>query len=133
MSEAELAQSAVAFINLAYTSSQWWLTVTTALIVATYFAAKQIPPWLFALVISLYALTAISVIFEVSEYTQASYSYGARLLDLQLAQHVLGVDGEPPLIIRMINGYLNYAIFAIGSFCAAAFSFRHWKKTRFTG
>src|ERR1700754_656862 len=80
MTEADLSQISSSWAALAYTSSQWWLTITTALVVATYLAAKHIPRWLMALIALLYILTAISVIFEVSNYGQISYDYGMRMM-----------------------------------------------------
>ena len=130
MKEIDLIQAAVSWINLAYTASQWWLTVTTALVIATFFAAKHIPAWFFAIIALLYTLTSVSVVFEVSEYSELAYSYGVRLTELRVAGHALGAAAEPSAVLRHMNAFLNYSIFVIGSFCAVAFSFVHWRKAR---
>ncbi len=130
MKEADLIQAAVSWINLAYTASQWWLTVTTALVVATYLAAKHIPAWLFALVVFLYVVTAVSVLFEFKEYGDLAYSYGVRLTQLRLANHDLGSNAEPNAIWRLINAWALYVIIAVGTIVAIAFSFIHWRKAR---
>jgi uncharacterized RDD family membrane protein YckC len=132
MTEIDLSQAVTSWAALAYTSSQWWLTVTTALVIATYLAARHIPAWLFALVALLYVLTAISVIFEVSEYSQLSYSYSMRLTDLRVANHEIGAVSEPSALSRYLNNFLNLSIFAVGSLGALAFSFIHWRKARTT-
>lgn len=130
MTEVDLSQISTSWAALAYTSSQWWLTVTTALIVATYLAAKHIPRWMLALIALLYILTAISVIFEVSEYSELAYSYGVRMTELRIAHHEIGAGGEPNALWRYLNNALNLSIFAIGSLGALAFSFIHWRKVR---
>jgi hypothetical protein len=130
MKEVDLVQATVSWLNLAYTTSQWWITVTTALIVVTYFAAKHIPAWLFAVVVLLYLVTAVSVLFEFSEYSELSYSYGIRMTEMRIANHVPGADAEPSAILRHINGVANYVIIVAGTFLAVAFSFIHWRKTR---
>jgi len=130
MTEIDLNQAITSWGSLAYTSSQWWLTVTTALLVATYLAAKHIPTWLFALIALLYALTAISVIFEVSIYSELSYDYGVRLTELRIANHEIGADAQPAELWRHFDLFLNYAIFAVGSLGALSFSLVHWRKAR---
>jgi hypothetical protein len=130
MTEADLSQISTSWAALAYTSSQWWLTVTTALIVATYLAARHIPRWLMVLIALLYIFTALSVIFEVSEYSELSYSYGMRMTELRVAHHEIGAVGEPSALWKYLNNALNLSIFAIGSLGALAFSFIHWRKER---
>jgi hypothetical protein len=130
MTEIDLNQAITSWGSLAYTSSQWWLTVTTALVVATYLAAKHIPAWLFALIALLYALTALSVIFEVSIYSELSYGYGVRLMELRISNHEIGAEAQPGALWRHFNLFLNYAIFAVGSLGALSFSFVHWRKAR---
>ena len=130
MTEADLSQISSSWAALAYTSSQWWLTITTALVVATYLAAKHIPRWLMALIAVLYILTAISVIFEVSMYTELSSSYGDRMMQLRFAHHDVSAASEPSGLWKFLNNMLNLSIFAIGSTAALVFSFVHWRKER---
>ncbi len=130
MTEIDLNQAITSWGSLAYTSSQWWLTVTTALVVATYLAARHIPAWLFALIALLYVLTALSVIFEVSTYSELSYDYGVRLTELRSANHAFGAGSAPDAFWRHFNNFLNDTIFALGSLGAIAFSFVHWRKAR---
>ena len=130
MTEADLNQAAFNWITLAYTTSQWWLALTTALIVATYFAARHIPPWFFAIIMLLYLLESASVVFEVTAYIQRAYIYGLQLDDLRIAAHALGANAEPSAYFKHNNGLLNESIFVIGSFCAIAFSFLHWRHER---
>src|SRR5690242_15784137 len=87
MKEIDFIQAVAAWINLSYAAGQWWITVTTALLVATYFAARHIPPWFFALILLLYVLTAFSVVSEFAQYTGLSRDYGARLAELRAANH----------------------------------------------
>ena len=130
MTEADLNQAITSWGSLAYTSSQWWLAVTTALVVATYLAAKHIPVWLFALIAALYVLTAAAVIFEVSTYSELSYDYGVRLAELRSANHEFGAGSLPDAFWRHFNNFLVDAIFVLGSLGAIAFSFIHWRKAR---
>ena len=130
MTETDLNQAITAGGSLAYTSSQWWLTVTTALVVATYLAAKHIPAWLFGLIALLYVLTAMSVIFEVSTYSELSYDYGVRLIELRSANHEFGATAMPGAFWRHFNNFIVDAIFVLGSVGAIAFSFIHWRNAR---
>ncbi len=41
MTEIDPSLAVSSRVALAYTSSQWWLTVTTALVIATYLAARH--------------------------------------------------------------------------------------------
>ncbi len=41
MKEIDYVQAVATWINLSYTAGQWWITLTTALLVATYFAARH--------------------------------------------------------------------------------------------
>ena len=130
MTEFELVQAVISWINISYTASQWWLTVTTALIVATYFAAKHIPPWFFAIIVLLYLLTAVSAIFEVTIYSSVSESYGRRLAELYTSGHAPHVLVEPGSVLGTINGIVTCAVFILGTFSASAFSFLHWRSAR---
>ena len=107
MKEIDLIQAMASWINLAYTAANWWITVTTALIVATYFAAKHIPAWFFALIVLLYLLTAISVVFEVSDYSVQAYSYGVRLAELRAASHIRLNQLQPGTVPGPINKYIK--------------------------
>lgn len=130
MTESELVQASISWISLSYTASQWWLTVTTALIVATYFAAKHIPPWFFAIIILLYAVTALSAIFEVTIYGAIAESYGKRLAESRTSGHAPRVEVEPGSVLGTINGMVNYAVFILGTFSATTYSFVHWRSAR---
>ncbi len=130
MTEADLNQAITSWGSLAFASSQWWLTVTTALVVATYLAAKHIPLWLFALIAALYVLTAVAVIFEVATYSELSYDYGVRLAELRSANHEFGAGNLPAAFWRHFDNFLVDAIFVLGSLGAIAFSFIHWRKAR---
>ena len=130
MTEIDLIQASASWINLAYTTGQWWITVTTALVVATYLAAKHIPAWLFGLIVVLYLITAISVIFEFKVYSDLAISYGVRLSQLRAVNHELASNLEPSPILRGINGAANYIIIALGTIGAMSFSFIHWRKAR---
>jgi hypothetical protein len=130
MKEIDLIQAMASWINLAYTAANWWITVTTALIVATYFAAKHIPAWFFALIVLLYLLTAISVVFEVSDYSVQAYSYGVRLAELRAASHIRLNQLEPGTVLGPINSFVNYAVFVLGSISAVAYSYIHWRRAR---
>ncbi len=130
MKEIDLVQAAIGWITLSYTAAQWWVTITTALLVATYLAAKHVPVWLFGLVAFLYVLTALSVLFEFKEYGDLAFSYGIQLTQMRLADHALGAGTEPNALLRTINAWTNYMIVAIGTVGAISFSFVHWRKAR---
>jgi hypothetical protein len=132
MKENDLIQAFASWTELAYTAGQWWITVTTALLVATYFAAKHIPPWFFALILLLYLLTALSVIFEVTEYGSMAEEYGTRLVQFRAANHIPQADIQPFVNFGIVNSLIVYATFVLGSFSAAAYSFAHWRKVRTT-
>lgn len=130
MKEIDLIQATIGWITLSYTAGQWWITVTTALVIATYLAAKHIPAWLFVLVVFLYLLTAVSVLFEFKEYSDLAFSYGVRMTEMRIANHDLGSAAEPSAAWRAINGWANYVIIAIGTIGAISFSFIHWRRVR---
>jgi hypothetical protein len=130
MHEIDLIQAVSIWVNLAYTASQWWITVTTALVVATYFAAKHIPPWLFGLVLLLYLLTAASAVFEVAWYSDLSQNYAQRLAEVRAANHDVAVDLEPGSVLGTVNSFVIYGVFVFGTLAAAAFSFVHWRHAR---
>lgn len=130
MKEIDLIQAVATWINLSYTAGQWWITLTTALLVATYFAAKHIPSWLFVVVLVLYLLTAVSVISEFAQYTRLAETYGARLEELRAGSHVSGSEIVPYRNFANINTLINFAVFILGSFSAAVYSFIHWRNVR---
>jgi hypothetical protein len=130
MHEIDLIQAVSIWINLSYTAAQWWITVTTALVVATYFAAKHIPPWFFYLIMFLYVLTAASGAFESAWYASYAASYGMELNQVRAAAHDVQNDIAPGAGFAFVNRFANYAVFAVGTFCAAAFSFVHWRHAR---
>ena len=130
MKEIDYVQAVATWINLSYTAGQWWITLTTALLVATYFAARHIPPWFFALILLLYLLTAVSVISEFAQYSGLSRSYGNRLAELLAAGHVSGAKIDPYANFPSVNTLINYTVFILGSISAAIFSFIHWRNAR---
>ena len=130
MQEIDLVQASISWINLSYTAAQWWLAVTTALIVATYFAGKSIPPWFFCIIVLLYILTSMSAVFEVTVYSSMAGAYGRRLADLRAASHAARVEVEPGSGIGDINGYVNDAVFILGTFSAVTYSFLQWRSAR---
>lgn len=128
MSEIDLIQAYYGAINLAYTTSTWWLTLSTALVVATYFAGKHIPPWLMIVILLLYATEAFSVIYEVTGYSSLSLEYAQRLAQLRGGSQVLSTsvaNGN-----GLLNSIANYAVIGLGSLAAAAFSFVTWRGAR---
>jgi len=128
MNEIDLIQAYYGAINLAYTASTWWLTLSTALVVATYFAGKHIPPWLMVVILLLYATEAFSVIYEVSGYSNLSLDYAQRLAHLRGASQVMSNDianGN-----GLLNSIANWAVIAFGSLAAAAFSVATWRGAR---
>jgi hypothetical protein len=130
MKEIDLIQATIGWITLSYTAGQWWITVTTALVVATYLAAKHIPAGLFGLVVFLYLLTAVSVLFEFKEYSDLASAYGMRVTEMRIANHDPGATVAPGAVWGLINSWANYVIIAIGTFGAISFSFIHWRKAR---
>jgi hypothetical protein len=129
MSEAELFQAYYNSIGMAYTSSQWWITVSTALIVATYFAAKHIPHWLFGVIILLYLLSATSAIIETSSYSGIATLYGVRLSQTWSASQTASpfVGGR---VGGAINTAANISVLVLGTLAAVAYSFVTWRAAR---
>lgn len=130
MHEIDLIQAVSIWINLAYAASQWWITVTTALVVGTYFAAKHIPPWLFGFIVLLYLLTAASAALEVAWYGDLSQSYSQHLAEVRAANHDIKVDLEPGGSLGIVNAFINYGVLVFGTLVAIAFSFFHWRTAR---
>ena len=130
MQEIDLIQAVASWIGLSYTAAQWWLTVTTALVVATYLAAKHIPPWFFSVIILLYVITSASAIFEVTVYGDLAESYGRRLADVRSGSDQAKVAIEPGSALANVNSLLNYAVFVLGTLSAATYSFVHWRSVR---
>jgi hypothetical protein len=128
MSEAEMMQAYYNAISLAYTTAQWWVTVSTALVVATYFAAKHIPHWLFGVIILLYVLSATSSITEQNWYAGIALLYGTRLNAVWAANHV--TSPIPGSIGGFINTAANIGVFVFGTIAAVAFSFVTWRHAR---
>src|SRR5678816_2894850 len=95
MKEIDLIQAVIGWVGLSYTAAQWWLTATTALVVATYLAAKHIKPWFFSIVIVLYVTTSASAIFEVTVYADLAQAYGRRLTELRALSPAPRVEVEP--------------------------------------
>jgi len=132
MTEIDMIQANATWINLAYTAGEWWITITTALVVGTYFAARQIPRWLLAVILLLYFLTAFSVVFEVAEYVGMADEYGMRLAALRAANHIANADFEPIPHFGTFNNLSLYAVIVLGSLSAAGYSFVHWRNARKT-
>jgi len=130
MNELDLNQAVIGWIGLSYTAAQWWLTVTTALILATYFAAKQVPAWLFLIIIVLYLVTATSAILEIYGYISLSDSYSRRLSEIRSTNHAPAAELEPNSGFWNFNGLLNYSVFILGTLAAISFSFIHWRGAR---
>ena len=128
MSEAELIQAYYGSINLAYTTTTWWLTLSTALVVATYFAGKHIPMWLMGVVLFLYAIEAFSVVYELSGYSALALDYAHRLAQLHGAPEAL--NNAAASGSGMLNSIANYAVVGLGSLAAASFSFVTWRGAR---
>ncbi len=129
MSETDLFQAYFNSITLAYTAGQWWITVSTALIVATYFAAKHIPHWLFGVIILLYVLSATSAIIETRSYSNMATIYGERLARAWTAANVQHpfIGGH---IGGAINAWANIGVFVLGTLAAVAYSFVTWRAAR---
>ena len=127
MKEIDVVQAYYDAINLAYTASTWWLTISTALVVATYFAAKHIPGWLFAISLVLYALTAASAIFEIRGYSALGEHYAAGIAATFPAWQ--GSSAQT-YIAAEVNSAVNYAFFVLATISAAAYSFVTWRGAR---
>jgi hypothetical protein len=132
MKEIDLIQTVTDLIGLSYTASQWWVTVTTALVVATYFAARHIKPWFFLVIIVLYAATSASAIFEVALYGDLVQTYAKQLAEFRALGHEPRVRVEPGSYPTDINTILNCIVFMLGTASAATYSFVHWRSVRRT-
>lgn len=129
MTEIDLVQAHYGAINLAYTTSTWWLTISTALVVASYFAGKHIPKWLIAVALLLYAITAVSVLWELNLYSNLAQTYANQLQALDVSR------GRPDRFAvawngALVNSVANYAVVFLGSVAAAAYSFVVWRTAR---
>jgi hypothetical protein len=129
MTETDLFQAYYNSISLAYATGQWWITVSTALVVATYFAAKHIPNWLFGIIILMYVLSATSSITEQIGYSTMAQLYGVRLGHIWDASHIpFPFPGGS--IGGIINSTANIGVFVLGSIAAVAYSFITWRTAR---
>jgi hypothetical protein len=127
MSEIDLINAVNSYINLAYTTSQWWITVTFALIVSTHFAAKHIATPLFAAIIVLYLLSATSVIYELTVYTSEANYLAVRLAEYRASHQVPDIHVGAPNMLGILNGFTTYGIFIVGTISAMAYSFVSWR------
>jgi hypothetical protein len=116
-------------IQLAYTTGQWWVTMTTALVVGVFFAGKFIPRWLFVLVLILYALTVYSIIVESAAYDELASDYGASLAALRAARHAPAFGTLDP-VTGFINEIANYLVYVCGSLGAVAYCITIWRRER---
>ncbi|MEI9886201.1 MAG: hypothetical protein WDN08_06805 [Rhizomicrobium sp.] len=130
MKEIDIIQAFASCITLSYTAGQWWITVTTALLVATYFAAKHIRPWFFAAILLLYLFTCLSVVLEEMQYNGLAQDYGVQLVAFRIANHIPDPNIEPFPNYGVFVAFINYAVFILGSFGAATYSFLHWRGAR---
>jgi hypothetical protein len=131
MSEAELMTAMTQAIQLGYSAGQWWVTITTALLVGVHFAGKLIPRWLFAVILVLYALNVLGVIVESISYNDLSSDYGTKLVDLRLAHHAapphLGTENP---VVGYIDTLAFYLIYVVGGLSAVAYCITVWRKAR---
>ena len=129
MTEAELMTATSQAIQLSYLAGQWWLTMTTALVVGVFFAGKLVPRWLFVLILALYALTVFSIIVESIGYANLAGHYGTLLGGMRDSKSV-----APPLfgaldpVVALINVAANYLIYTFGSLGAVAYCITIWRK-----
>lgn len=130
MSEIDLIQADYGAISLAYTTANWWLTISMALVVATYFAGRHIPAWLLVVVLILYLLTAVSVIFELHAYSNLALDYGERLAALRGGKQI--IRRGPLWGLDFLNANLNYAIIILASISAAGYAYVTWRSARNT-
>lgn len=128
MHEIDLIQAVSIWINLSYTAAQWWITITTALIVGTYFAAKHIRPWLFVLIVLLYILSAASAVFEMEWYATLGAIYGERLVHAQPI--AVAAEIRRGSNIGNVNRFIIDAVLVLGTLAGVAFSFLHWRSVR---
>jgi hypothetical protein len=129
MTEAELLGAMTQETQLAYTTGQWWITMTTAFVVGVFFARRVIPLWLFVLILALYVLTVFSVMVESVAYNQLATEYGNALEAIRVARHA------PPLIystLDPVTAFLNliaiYAVYVGGGLGAIAYCVAIWRK-----
>jgi len=129
MNEIDLIQAFNSAINMGYLAGQWWMAVSTALVLATYFAARHIPPWFFAMIIVLYLLTAMSAVFEVIDYSTMAENYGARLQEFRATHHIPFANRNLAAL-GYINSAVNYAVFLLGTVSASVYSWITWREAR---
>jgi len=131
MSEAELMAAMTEATQLVYLCSQWWLTITTALALAIFFAGKLIPRWLFGLILVLYALTVCSVFIEMSTYGLLAADYAARLAEIR-SIHELETSADRALssALSNVNAVINYVIMTGASIGTVAYCISIWSKAR---
>lgn len=129
MGEIDLIQANYGAINLAYTTSTWWLTISMALVVGAYFAARHIGAWFLTVILSLYLLTAASVIYELHGYSTMAIDYAERLAALRGGAGVVERD-VAWRGLGLMNADLNYCVIFLGSVSAAAYTYVTWRGAR---
>ena len=131
MTESESMNAMTQAIQLAYTTGQWWLTITTALVVGVFFASKLIPRWLFVLILILYGLTVYSIMVESAGYYELAADYGDSLHVLRAARHAPAFGVLDP-VTGFLNSIANYLVFACGSVGAVAYCITIWRRAKKT-
>lgn len=130
MSEAELATAAYAILDLTYLHVGWWLTATTALILATYFAGRTLPAWLFAAIILLYVASAFVSIVQYGYAVLETRYYWNRLLAWRAANDVAQSPVSPNSILSAAIIASTFMMLAAGTLIAIAYSFVSWRDSR---
>lgn len=128
MTEYELSYLATETTNLAYRNIEYWIGLTTALIVVSYLAAGRLPLGLFILMLVLYANMASGVTLEFAGYSASIVELQERLNDARAK------DGLAPItqfssgfMAAVLNGS-NFVTLVLGSIGAIWYSIVTWRE-----
>lgn len=90
-----------------------WLTITFAVIVASYFAGHRLPKLLQYLVATLYSLTSILLLLTLIAAASRAAEYG-----------IFGLLAEDPSVFSWLIAPLRMAVWILGSVTTVIFIFK---------
>ena len=132
MNEAELTNSFTQMCQLGYSAGQWWVTSSTALIIASYLAAKYIPTWLLVLIFVVYGFSAASAVLEFAYYSEMAGYFVARLQDFRASSNIAQPTLNTEIWMGLIDMPVLFLTFFLGSVGTIVFSLTHWRRVRRT-
>ncbi len=130
MTDAELYEAMARSIELSYYAGQWWLTISTAFVIAIYFAGKRLNIWVFSVVTLLYASTALSVFLEILGYNRAAAGFGERLAMTMTDSAIPQFASSAAYPLLTVLTF--YSVYVMGTLGVIGFCIVTWREARLT-